>query len=102
MYIMYECTLYLHVLKLVYCIVNYKYTCTCTYSPVYLWNLLDSSIILAIYKYMYMYVTSTRTCTCTYKFKFSSYMYMYMYCLQFQVVHVHVHVHTVQYTYGIY
>ena len=56
MYIMYECTLYLHVLKLVNCIVNYKYTCTCTctYSTVYLWNLLDSSIILSIYKYMYM------------------------------------------------
>ena len=77
MYIMYECTLYLHVLKLVNYIVNYKYTCTCTctYSPVYLWNLLDSSIILSIYKYMYMYVcwfttsslvaTCTCTCTCT-------------------------------------
>ena len=77
MYIMYECTLYLHVLKLVNCIVNYKYTCTCTctctYSPVYLWNLLDSSIILSIYKYMYMYVcwfttsslVATCTCTCT-------------------------------------
>ena len=78
MYIMYECTLYLQVLKLVNCIVNYKYTCicTCTYSPVCLWNLLDSSIIFSIYKYfkfssymyMYMYI-----CTCTYT-------YMYMYC----------------------